>query len=137
MGALTKSKYFWYVMIAIIIILSVYFIGKKFGVIKAAQPDVKPLPNNGQGIPEGWSAQIVCQQLYDAMFGGGLWGAGTDESKIFNTLTPLTDDQLVATYNTYNTLYHTDGEGTLLTDFQSELSGDDLTRALAFFNSVI
>jgi isochorismate hydrolase len=135
--ALLKNKIFWYIVIAVIVILAVYFVGKKFGVIKAAVPDIKPLPNNGQGIPTGWTAEIVAQQIYDAMFGGLLWGMGSDEDKIFDTLTPLTDDQLAATYNTYNTMFHSDGSGTLISDFQSELSGDDLTRVLSYFNSVI
>lgn len=137
MQALLKNRIFWYVVIGIVVILAVYFVGKKFGVIKAAVPDIKPLPNNGEGIPDGWTAEIVSQQLYDAMFGGVLWGMGSDEDKIFDTLTPLTDDQLAATYNTYNTMFHSDGSGTLISDFQSELSGNDLTQALAFFNSVI
>lgn len=134
MKDLLKNKYLWYVVITIAIIISIYLLGKRFGVLATQTPQVKPLPNNGEGIPTGWTAEGVAQQLYDAMFGGSLFGAGTDEDKIFNTLTPLTDDQLAATYNTYNTLFHPDGNGTLNTDLQSELSGDDLTRALAFFN---
>lgn len=136
MEALTSNKYFWYIMMAIIIMLTVYFAGKKIGVIKASQPQTAPLPNNGSGIPDGWSANNVANQLYDAMFGGGFWGAGTDEAKIFSTLLPLTPDQCTAAYNTYNVLYYPKGESNLIKDFQSELSGDDLTKALSFFPNI-
>lgn len=90
-------------------------------------------PNNGSGIPAGWSPRPSVIQLENAFCPNGLWGCpGTDESLIFATLNPLTDDQLAAVYNDYR---NKNGED-LLGKFNDELSGDDLTRALAYFSFI-
>jgi hypothetical protein len=84
------------------------------------------LPSGGTGIPPGWNPRIITERLLNAMEG---WG--TDEEAIFNALSGLSQDQLAAVYNDFNTLLPK-GK-TLFEWFRSELSGDDLIRALNFF----
>ena len=87
--------------------------GNKGGFEVVEQGDFNPRP--------------YAQKLYDAMEG---WG--TNESKIFSTLNPLNSDQIQAVKKYFNTYF---GEGESLEDwFNSELSGDDLDKALSYLN---
>ena len=83
------------------------------------------LPQDGINI--SWSPRASAEALKDAMKG---WG--TDEDKIFNTLEPLNKQQLSDVRNYFNT-YFGDGD-TLFEWFEGDLSGNDLTRAKAYFN---
>ena len=83
------------------------------------------LPQDGINI--SWSPRASAEALKDAMKG---WG--TDEDKIFNTLEALNKQQLSDVRNYFNT-YFGDGD-TLFEWFEGDLSGNDLTRAKAYFN---
>lgn len=80
-------------------------------------------PDNGQGIPAGWSAIPFVERLNKAFSG---WG--TDEEEIFDVLenSGLTNDMKAAIYNDYLKLY----KKTLLQEFKDELSDEDYNRAL-------
>jgi len=87
-----------------------------------------PLPDNGSGIPDGWSPTgevIILRNAFN--------GFGTDEEAIFDALNNKTADQLIAIKNEYANRYHVD----LLDEFNAELSGDDLQRALNYYNGII
>lgn len=122
MPGIFSNKWFWIVVISLILILAIYFTGKAAG----RRPQVK-LPDNGSGIPTGWDPGPAAINLHEAMNG---WG--TDEDRIFDTLSQLTIDQCAAVYNEYNTRYNSN----LLDDLTSELSGNDLTNALSYFNGI-
>lgn len=79
------------------------------------------------GINISWSPRASAEALQDAMK-----GLGTDEDKIFNTLEPLTKQQRNDVRNYFNT-YFGDGD-TLFEWFEDDLSGNDLSRAKAYFN---
>lgn len=131
---LLRNKIFWF---AVIVILAIWYIYNQG--LKAAQGNQAELPNNGTGIPAGWTPNADAMGLHDAMDNGS-WvlgaGYGTDEEKIWNILTGKTDDQLISIYNCFNTLYQTDSGLTLIGWFNEDLSGDDLTRALDYFNGL-
>jgi hypothetical protein len=129
-----KSKWFWIATAAIIIVWYFYSEGKK-----AAEGTQAELPNNGTGIPAGWTPGADAMGLHDEMDNGSwLMGAGygTDEEKIWSILTGKTDDQLISIYNEFNRLYQADSGMTLIGWFNEDLSGDDLTRALDYFNGL-
>lgn len=119
-------------IIGIIVIAIGYYIfrqGKKSG-------NIAPLPNGGNGIPQGWSPRPVTEMLKQALNPSGISYMsavdGTDEEQIWNALFGLTDDQLASVYNDYNNYTG----GNLLDDFRSELSGEELMRALAYFSFI-
>lgn len=96
--------------------------------LKAGSLVPLPLPNNGSGIPDGWSPTGDVVKLRNAMD-----GFGTNEEGIFDTLTGKTSDQLIAIKNEYGHRYNED----LIEAFNSELSGDDLQRALEFYKGLV
>jgi hypothetical protein len=108
-------------VVILVFLAGVYFYGKSKG-------RILPLPTNGNGIPDGWTAVLSVEKIRGAMD-----GLGTDEAAIFETLEPLTRDQLAAIYNEYE---HRTGDN-LFDRFREELSGSDLTRALYYFKDVI
>lgn len=114
-------------VIAAAILYYIYKQGKKAG-------GIIPLPNNGSGIPENWSAVASVKIIREAFNpSGSAWLMsvdGTNEGAIFDTLNGLTDDQLAAVYNQYK---HETGMD-LLDVFIMELSGDDLTKATSYFS---
>ena len=122
MQGILKNKWFWIGVIVFILIIAIYYTGKAAG----RRPQVK-LPNSGSGIPTGWDPGPAAINLHEALSG---WG--TDEDRIFDTLSQLTPDQCAAVYNEYNTRYNAN----LLDDFEEELSGNDLTNALSYFNGI-
>lgn len=120
-------KKYW---IAILIFISAagvsyllyFFFKNKYGKVE--------LPNNGQGIPFGWSPTQSVIEIEDTF---GNWFTDDDEPRLFSILSDKTKDQLAAIYNEYYRMY-----GEKITDqFKDHLSGDDLTRALSFFNGII
>lgn len=87
------------VLIFAVILYWVYSIGKK------SQIGVKEeYPNNGTGIPDGWSAESVAKRFYDAMNG---WGAAKpDLEAVCQELLGFTNDQVIAVYNTWQSQYY-------------------------------
>lgn len=127
-------------VLIISLVLFIYFFGKNEGeedeqkkVLeqKANSTAVVKLPNNGSGIPTGWSATPSATKIYVAMKG---WG--TDENAFFTTLDTLTDDQIAAVYNKFNELYETSSGYNLIEWIQADFSGGELSRALAYFDGL-
>jgi len=83
------------------------------------------LPQDQSGME--WSPRNAAESLRDAMKG---WG--TTESKIWSALEPLSQDQRSKVRTYFNT-YFADGD-TLFEWFEGDLSGNDLSRAKAYFN---
>lgn len=124
---MTKIKIYLYIGIFVLIVLIavgiyIYRRGKKKG-------SMAEFPTSGQGIPAGWSPAAVVEKVI-----GSMQGFGTDEKMLFGALDGLTPDQLAAVYNEFN--HRSPGGETLFEWFRSELSGDDLTRALAYFSFI-
>jgi hypothetical protein len=130
---LLYNKWFWVIVLLVIIIWYVYNEGKDDG-----QGDQSKLPNSGSGIPVGWTPNPAAITIHNAMDTGaafwGAWGYGTDEDLIFSTLEPLTLDQRVAVNNEFNKLYQNESGMSMADWFESELDGEDLSRVMALFN---
>lgn len=128
--------------VALLLMAAVFLIGRM------SKPSIKvrkrKLPTGGMGIPSNgsggvWSPDVDVINIRAAMFGAGngswwdMRSYGTNEQAIFKALEGKSDDQLTAIYNEYASRYK---GSELLTDFRDELSGDDLTRALSFFQFI-
>ncbi len=117
--------------IAVILIVFIYFVGRSSGKNKA-QKDQKQdtkLPNNGQGIPAGWSPDPIVAELFDAMDGIFAWSSTRENA--YAKLTSLTKDQITAVYNTFNRK-HGKADNTLYNWIKDEAySGPQQSKALA------
>lgn len=88
------------ILVGVIAIVLIYLAGKGAGDKPKKRPKPYDLPNNGTGIPVGWSPTPSAQKLYSAMK-----GPGTDVMRVYGTLEDKTDDQLVAIVNEFDRLY--------------------------------
>jgi len=114
-------------IVVIIIVTVIFFYGRNSASVNKP-PKPKDLPNSGSGIPKGWSPSSSARKIHSSMS-----GIGTDTSLLFNTLDPLTDDQLAAVFNEFNRLYSNEGEGDLFQWFEDDLDSEELSRALGYF----
>jgi len=125
MDAKTK-KYLIIAAIVVAIILAIYYYGYKAG-------DKLKLPNNGGGIPQGWTAGKIVTDLK------GLFSGWWDEvfnvnySTVKGELANLTDDQLAAVANEYE---HQTGNS-LFDDANSYLSESDYLEFTTLFKNVL
>lgn len=97
--------------IALVIILVIYFAGKKAGSTKIEQV---PLPDDNTGqLSQDQLKQVreLSRKLHDDMDGLNLFGMRNTE--IYNQFTALSDTMFVAVYNDFNTLYAGEDNGTL------------------------
>lgn len=89
------------------VIAAVYFLGKAYQrqVTAANRKDPEPLPNSGQGIPQGWTEQaaVLAVALYNAMDGLNFYAASEEWQRLGSP--DLTDDQVTAVYNEFNNRY--------------------------------
>lgn len=89
-----------------------YLYGRSAGKKKALEDlNQEPLPNNGQGIPTGWDPKPVANRLFTVL--DGFWTAAATKEPVFQEAYSLTNDQLVAVYNSFNGLFGSKGKGTL------------------------
>ena len=105
--------------ILLIVLIAVYFSGKKAG--KGNRPKSKPLPTGGEGIPivgrdsDGnpisWDPEPLAKELYSVM--EGILDTEAEQEGTFGKALALTDDQLTALYNRFNALYYDEDEATL------------------------
>jgi len=68
---------------------------------------IPTIGTDGEGNPVSWSPEPLAQQLYDAMKGKDWWVWGDQEYEkrsVLGSVAALTDDQLVAVWNAFNTL---------------------------------
>lgn len=99
----------WIILATVAIVAFIYFYGRAAGKRKALQY-VTDLPNSGSGIPLSWDPVPLAQTAHDVL----VWNAWTDDkNKWMDEVSALTDDQLTAVYNTFNTKYLSEGYGTL------------------------
>lgn len=95
----------------LVVILIIYFYGKHKGKASATGPKVT-YPNNGDGIPKGWSPSPLAKELKNVM--SGLFTlSGTKEDTFHKLLVLPTDDMFAAVYSAFNQLYFALGDGTL------------------------
>jgi hypothetical protein len=127
-GTVVKSRAFqWFVVVAVILIFAyiLYRQGVKSGGFQAA----KKLPNNGNGIPAGWTPTALSDELWKRLktydwyeYFGGV-NASSDDARIpvMARLMDLTNDQITAVYNDYNARYgNKDGKTSLTAKIADE-----------------
>lgn len=109
-----------YVVISVLVfaaIAGIFLIGKKIGK-GAPPPPPKKLPNNGSGIPAGFSAESVAAEINDVL--SGWFSSDAEKLALIGKLQGYSDDQLTAVYNRFNERY---GRGESLYEwFKSEWS---------------
>jgi len=119
-------------VVTVLVLLGMVLI---YRIVNKRSPVTLPLPD-GVDLPSGWSAVPVVVKLRAAMPNVSWYNPSTyadDETQIWNALDPLNDAQLIAVFNEWD-----NREGEPLTEtFQSNLSGEDLNRALSYFNGLI
>ena len=86
-------------------------------------PKRRKLPNNGSGIPKGWSEEALVKETFDAF--DGIFTNNAKKLTVIGKLLGLTDDQLVAVYNRFNDLHTNRGDGTLYDWINDEWSLGD------------
>jgi hypothetical protein len=109
MSKIFTNKYFLIPFFLLIILASVYFIGKSAG--KIGTPKHKKLPNGGSGISNGFDPAVQGKELYSVM--KGVFTFGSTKDIAFAKLLSLSDDELTAVYNWFNTEYASEDQGTM------------------------
>jgi hypothetical protein len=104
------NKSFVILLVVIIILVAIYFYGRKAGLDKALKYG-SDLPNSGSGIPQNWDPKPLAQEGYEAM--DGAFSKGSILKEWYTKLMALTDDQFTAVYNKFNQLYISEGYGTM------------------------
>lgn len=124
-------------VVAIALLLFIYFQGKKTGKLKEQLNSAKPekLPNNGSGIPANWSPNGLVAKLHKVLDGVDWFMSNDDKKSAYGELASLTKDQITAVYNAFNKAYGEVENGKYtytLYNWISDDSGDDSkVRALA------
>lgn len=98
-------------IIILVILLIIYFLGKRNGKLKAEGPQGK-YPHDGDAVPTGWKAEPLRDELFKVM--DGVFTLASTKDETFQKYLALpTDDMFVAVYNAFNQKYFNRGEGTL------------------------
>lgn len=116
---------FWAIAIVLILLVYVYFKGKKDGKL-----NIKDAPYlfGSEGIPKGFNPNILADDLHDVM--SGLFTLSGTKDKAFQKLINLnTDDMVIAVYNAFNKKYGAEGNGTLTQWIDDERYYDPFTGA--------
>ncbi len=122
--------------ICVALILFIYLIGRNSGKLKAQANNMAPvkLPNNGTGIPQGWSPDPLISELYDAMKGLFAWSSTRENA--YSKITALTRDQRTALYNRWNQLHGDKNAGSLTEWIRDEAySGPQQQKAIALLEN--
>jgi hypothetical protein len=109
------SKPFQVFLIVAAIVAVIFFVGKAVGTANATKP--LELPDNGSGIPKGWRPEVLAEDLHDKL--SGVFTLAMDKEVVFRNLLQLTNDQLVAVYNTFN---HRFGKETMTQWIENEFN---------------
>jgi len=121
------------IIIALVIILVIYFWGKRAGKLKANGPEVH-YPNGGNGIPAGWDPKPLAKELHQVM--DGLFTLSGTKDAVFSKLLALpTGDMFTAVYSAFNQLYFADGDGTLREWINSEKYTDFTSNTVEDLNN--
>lgn len=130
--------------ITVIVLLALYYIFKITGIGKDIKQKLKPLPKatlpDGQdgSQAQGYNPTTNMMEAYNPRqdvirIKNAMEGFGTDEQAIFDTLEGKNDGQLVAIYNDFGSYTGDD----LFEWFNDDLNGNDLARAMAYFDGII
>jgi|SRR6476469_1872800 len=103
-------------LIVVGLIIGIYLWGKKSANDK--QKYDAELPDNGTGIPAGWSPQPIADKLYEVM--DGIFQFGNTKEEEWRLCLSLTDDQLTAVYVAFNRTYCRDNNETLTSWIEDE-----------------
>ena len=101
---------------------------------KPAPPPLD-LPNGGSGIPAGWSALAVAENLHNLMDGLDL--TGQNEGKIMSILNALTPDQLAAVNNEFNNQYASESGENFMEWLEDDLSSDNYEVVTNLFQGIL
>lgn len=115
------------VVVLILVIIAVYIVGRVQGKARGRQGQSE-LPNNGEGIPTGWSPSALSDRLY-AVLKGANWSTRVffyDERDVVlsDLLNLATDDMFAAVSNDF-LARHGKGKETLWKWIQDEYWIDD------------
>ena len=127
-----SSKVFWAAFIVLAILAFVYFTGISVG--RGKVPKHKKLPTGRSGISLGFDPAVYGAELFNVM--DGFWQSAYDKEVVFGRSKGLSDDELVAVYNWFNTEYASKNSGTLTAWIRSEImvmapERDDLLDRMA------
>ena len=96
-----KNPTLRYLIIGLLVLITVYLLARASGKRKALKDlNIKPLPDNGNGIPIGWDPLPLANEIFTKLDGVFTWAA--DKETSFAKAMELTNDQLVALYNSFN-----------------------------------
>lgn len=104
---LWSNKVFRYAVLILVVVAIVFLVGKSMGKKSQEKKQVK-LPDSGNGIPKGWDPRPLANEVFKN-FKGVFTFASVKEvtlGKVFS----LSDDQLVALYNTFNREFSDNGD---------------------------
>lgn len=118
LAKVATNKYFIVAVVVVAVVLFVYFYGRNTGEDSVADEYDKlteDLPNAGSEIPSSWSPDSLANELYNAFNYSVLAGDINLRLQSLKKLLALSDDQIVAVWNKYNTDYLV-GKGKTFTD---------------------
>lgn len=124
MVQLLKAKYTVIaitIVVVILIILSVYFTGKKAG--KQGKIRIIDLPSDNGGTIDPNKIRRIATELYNDMYGYNYRG---HDMRAYQDFAMLSDTEFVAVYNDYNNQYYSLGSGTLKEWIMDEMFFDEL-----------
>jgi hypothetical protein len=113
--AILANKPFQAVVGAILLLLLVYWLGRRSW-RKEAPKDVKlPSDIQGEGTPTNWNPGAYTDALRNELYGWGLRSA-----KPYNDVLALSNSQVVAIHNDWNRRYHYEYKETLRQAIEKE-----------------
>lgn len=115
-AAIFANKPLQIALIVAALAVGIYWYGKTSAFDK--QKLNPALPNNGQGIPAGWSPEPLAGKLYQVM--NGVFGFAKDKETQWQIAMSLTNDQLTAVYGAFNRMYCANSNETLTTWIDDE-----------------
>ncbi len=113
------------IVLVVSILITIYVLGRKSAkngkTLKISQSDIK------NDVPKEWDPNFDAQILHSA-----IEGMGTDEEAIYGVLQNKNKTQLKLIYNAFNLQYNED----LFEWFSDDLSDEDLTRVMGYFQGI-
>lgn len=109
-GKLAGVKMYVYAaLIVLIIVVAIYFVGRKSGSTKIEQVPLPNDTNSGKQLTDAEATKVrtIAQELHDDMDGLNLLSHKLDP---YRELSNLSDTMFVAVYNDFNTLFADSGE---------------------------
>ena len=111
MKKLFQNKTTLIIIIALVVVITIYILGRRAGKRNVEGPQIN-LPNGTANLPVNWRADVLAKELHDVM-SGSFTLSGTKDAVWKKYIDLPTPDMQISVYNTFNQLYFNQGEGTL------------------------